>query len=277
MLRFLEKPEIEDAQKEGYMCEHVLLLYSTVAYQTALYNDNFPVFIGRYDQADVILFGLKDRDEDRLGCVRDLAKTHVKFLNVATPEPLNILPNTELKLPAWISRMDYHIDVNQFDLNLKGRKYKSIRYRVSRAEKSGYRVKIGRDLTSSHVYLLAKHMTRHKYDAWEYEEMLSLERFFKEHNHGLMIEVYQEDKLLGFDVIDFLENKRIMVAPLGIYLKAPGVADFLMYEELKYAKENCYEWLDVGSDCGEPKLRQFKEKWFAKPKYRILYLSVKLN
>jgi hypothetical protein len=136
---------------------------------------------------------------------------------------------------------------------------------------------MGRDLTPSHIHLLARHMTRHKYDAWEYEEMLSLERFFKKQNHGLMIEAYKDDKLIGFDVIDFFENRRIMVVPLGIYLKVPGISDFLMYEELKYAKENDYEWLDIGSDCGAPKLRQFKEKWFATPKYRILYLSAKIT
>jgi len=33
--------EIENAQREGYMCEHLLCLYSTAAYQTALYDDNF--------------------------------------------------------------------------------------------------------------------------------------------------------------------------------------------------------------------------------------------
>lgn len=277
MLRFLERSEIEDAQKDGYMFEHVLCLYSAVAYKTALYNDNFPVFIGQYDEADVILFGLRDRDEDKLACVRDLAKMPVKFLNVMTSEPLNIFPNMELKHSEWLSCMDYHVDVNQFDLNLKGRKYRSIRYRVNRAERDGYRVKLGRELTSSHIHLLARHMTRHRYDTWEYEEMLSLERFFKEQNHGLMIEAYKDDRLLGFDVIDFFENKRIVVVPLGICLEAPGIADFLMYEELKYAKENGYEWLDIGSDCGEPKLRQFKEKWFAKPKYRISYLSMKIT
>lgn len=272
MLRLLKKNEIEDAQKEGCMCEHLLCFYSTVAYQTALYNDNFPVFISQYDEADVILFGLRDRDEDKLGCVRKLAEMPIKILNIVTPEPLNALPNMELKNPVE----DYHIDVSQFDLNLKGVEYKSIRYRVRQAEKSGYRTKIGRELTPSHIYLLSRHMTHHKYDAWDFEEMLSLERFFREHDRGSMIEAYQGDKLLGFDVIDFLENNRVMVVPLGIYLKAPGLTDFLMYEDLKYAKENGYEWLDIGSACGEPKLRQFKEKWFAKPKYRIFWQIMKI-
>ena len=38
-----------------------------------------------------------------------------------------------------------------------------------------------------------------------------------------------------------------MVVPLGIYLQVPGVSEILMYEELKYSKENGYEWLDIGS------------------------------
>ena len=255
-LRFLKKSEIEDAQKEGYVCEHLLCFYSTVAYRTALYDDDFPVFISRYDEADVILFGLKDIYGDKLDCLRDLVKMPIKILNIVTPEPVSALHNTEVKYSVW----DYHIDVRQFDLYLKGRKYKSICYRVKHEEKSGYYTKISRSITPSHIYLLSRHMTHHNLYAWDFEEMLSLERFFRKHPSGLMIELYQDDKLLGFDIIDFLENNRIMVVPLGIYLEAPGVADFLMYEDLKYAKENNYVELDIGPDCGEPKLRQFKDK-----------------
>ncbi|UCH02566.1 MAG: hypothetical protein JSV20_01910 [Candidatus Bathyarchaeota archaeon] len=273
MLKALNKDEIEVAQSEGYMCEHLLCLYSTVAYKTELYNDTFPVFSSKYDEADVVLFGLKQDDEDRLGCVKYLSKKKpIKTLNIISPEPLNSLPNTELKYTV----LDYHINVNQFDINMKGKKYKSIRYRINQAKKNDYTVKLGRNFSPSHIYLLSRHMTRRKYDAWDFEEMLSLERFLREHNHGMMMEVYKDDKLIGFDVIDFFENRKIMIVPLGIYLKISGLSDLLMYENLKYAKENGYIWLDVGSACGEPKLRRFKEKWFAKPTYKICVQSMKI-
>ncbi len=175
MLRYLEKNENEDVQMRGYMCEHLICLYSTVADKTALYDDNFPVFISRYGEADVILFGLTKRDGDKLACIRDLSHMPFKTLNIVSPEPLTVLPNTELKY----SVLDYHINVNHFDLDLKGSKYKRIRYRVRQAQRSGYHTKLSRDFTPSHIYVLSRHMTHHKYDAWDFEELLSLERFFR--------------------------------------------------------------------------------------------------
>ena len=44
MLRFLTDEEKEEAQKRGYMCEHLLCLYSMIADRTALYDQHFPVF-----------------------------------------------------------------------------------------------------------------------------------------------------------------------------------------------------------------------------------------
>lgn len=272
MLKALNKYEIEAAQREGYMCEHLLCLYSTVAYKTELFNDNYPVFTSKYEEADVVLFGLKKDQEDRLKCVQYLSKMPIKTLNIITPELLNNLPNTTLTY----SVLDYHINVNQFDIDLKGKKYKSIRYRINQANKNGYYAKLSKNFGSSHIYILSRHMTRRKYDAWDFEEMLSLERFLREHNPGMMMEVYKGDKLIGFDVIDFFENNKIMIVPLGIYLKIPGLSDFLMYENIKYAKENGYKWLDVGSACGEPKLRRFKEKWFAQPTYKIFVQNMKI-
>ena len=61
MLRILNSREKEDLQRKGYMCEHLLCFYSMVSNQTALYNNNFPVFLNPFGEADVILFGLEDR------------------------------------------------------------------------------------------------------------------------------------------------------------------------------------------------------------------------
>jgi len=112
-------------------------------------------------------------------------------------------------------------------------------------------------------------MTRHTLDVWDYEELLSLERYFREHDHGLMMEVYQDDKLIGFDFIDFFDDNQIMVVPLGIYLESYRLSDFMMYQNLKFAKEKGYTWLDIGTVCGSEGLRHFKEKWFAEPKFKL--------
>lgn len=271
LLRFLENWEKEVEQKRGYMCEHLLCLYSSAGYRTALYGDTYPVFINKYGEADVILFGLRESNVNKLKCIKDLLNTPLETLNIVSPEPFNAFESVGMKR----FELDFHINVNHFDINLGGGEYKQIRYRVNRAERSGYDVRISREFTADHIYVLSRHMTRNSYSVWDYEELLSLERFFREHDHGFMMEIYSDDKLIGFDVIDFFEANEIMVVPLGIYLQVPGLADLMMYENLKYAKRNGYQWLDIGSDCGKESLRVFKEKWFATPKYKIHVQTVK--
>jgi len=77
--------------------------------------------------------------------------------------------------------------------------------------------------------------------------------------------------------IDFFEDNRIMVVPLGIYLQNPLVSDFMMYENLKFAKDKGYKWLSVGPACGLAGLRRFKEKWFAKPKFKVYVQEMNLE
>ena len=92
-----------------------------------------------------------------------------------------------------------------------------------------------------------------------------------------MMEVYQNNLLVGFDVIDFFDDNNIMVIPLGIYLNIPLITDFLMYENLKFAKDNGYDLLDIGLTCGSVGLKNFKEKWFAKPKFKIYIQSLNIK
>jgi hypothetical protein len=84
-----------------------------------------------------------------------------------------------------------------------------------------------------------------------------------------MMEAYQNEKLVGFDVLDFFDVNKILAVPLGIYLDSHLVSDFLMYENLKYARDRGYVWLDVGPTCGSVGVKRFKEKWHAKPKFQI--------
>jgi hypothetical protein len=152
---------------------------------------------------------------------------------------------------------------------LKGSKYKHISFALKKTEKMNYEMKLSREFTSKHIYILSRHLLRHRLDVWDYEELLSLERFFREHDHGLMMEVYRGNRLLGFDVVDFFEDNQIMVVPLGIYLQSPLVSDFMMYENLKFARDKGYRWVSVGPACGREGLRRFKEKWFAEPKFKL--------
>ncbi len=265
MLKILNKHEKEDAQKRGYMCEHLLCLYSMVSDRTALYNDTFPVFFNSFGESDVILFGLAKTGEDRLTCVRELMNLPIHTLNIISPTALTGVPNVRTLYVDW----DFHINVNEFDLELKGRRYKRLRYRIQQAEKKGYHTRLTRTFTSKHTYILSRHMARHKLNVWDYEELLSLDRFFREHEHGLIMEAYQNEQLVGFDVIDFFDTNKIVAVPLGIYLDTPLISDFLMYENLHYARDNGYLWLDIGLTCGCIGVKHFKEKWQAKPKFQI--------
>jgi hypothetical protein len=275
VLRVLSKSEKEEIQSSGYMCEHLLCLYSMVSDKIALYNNDFPVFTDGYGEADVVLFGLgkKGNEKEKYECVRELAKMPIQVLNIISPLSFQGLLNVKTRYVDW----DFHIDVSQFDFDLKGRNYKNIRYLTKKAEKMGYHMKLTRNFTPKHTYVLSRHMAHQTLDIWDYEELLSLDRFFREHDHGFIMEAYLGDRLLGFDIVDFFENNRIMVVPLGIYLNAPLVSDFLMYENLKFARDKEYEWLDVGPTCQSKGLKLFKEKWFGKPKFKIYVQSLEIG
>ncbi len=265
MLKILTKKDKELLQRRGYIYEHLLCLYSVVSDTTALYEGAFPVFLNNYGEADVVLFSLGSEKTNRLKCVQNLIQLNISKLNIVSPKAFVGLPGLRTRYADW----DFHINVNEFDLDLRGSKYRNIRYTLRKVEGMNYSTKLDRKFTSQHTYILSRHLVRHKLQAWDYEELLSLDRFFREHDHGVMMEVYKNDILVGFDVIDFFEDNRIMVVPLGIYLQNPFVSDFMMYENIKFAKNEGYEWLSVGPTCGLAGLRRFKEKWLAKPKFKL--------
>ncbi|MFH0748484.1 MAG: hypothetical protein V1915_00970 [Candidatus Bathyarchaeota archaeon] len=266
----LKDEEKERMQKQGYMSEHLLCFYSMTSDRTALYHGNFPVYFNGHGGADVILFGLTDMEEDGLTCILHLLQGSVTELNIVSPRPLTGIAG----IANLYADLDYHINLDLFDLEMRGNNYKDVRYSVHRANKMNYQTRISREFTRKHTYILSRHMANHQLDAWDYEELLSLERFFKEHNHGFMMEVYREEELVGFDVIDFFENNKIMVVPLGIYLDSASLADFLMYENIKYAKSRGCKWLDIGLACRNPGIQDFKEKWFAEPKYQLFVQTI---
>ena len=98
MFRILSKKEQEDAQRRGYMCEHLLCLYSIVANQTVLFNNEFPVFISGFGEADVVLFGFGGNEiKDKLKCVRELAELPINTINFISPTTFHELPNVRTK------------------------------------------------------------------------------------------------------------------------------------------------------------------------------------
>lgn len=271
-IQYLINEEKEQLQKRGYMCEHLLSFYSMTSDKTALFDGNFPVYFGSHGEADVILFGLRDEKADRSTCVQELLKLPIKELNIISPKALAGFPDIETRYVDW----DYHINLNRFDLNLRGKEYKSIRYSAHRADNMGYHIKFGHKLTKSHIYILSRHMIRHTLNIWDFEELLSLDQFLRGEKHGFLMEAYRDDELVGFDLIDFFEDTKIMVIPLGIYLEeAPSLPDFLMHENIKYAKEKGYKWLDIGLACMNTGLQSFKEKWLAEPKYQLFVQRIK--
>lgn len=247
------------------MCEHLLCLYSMVSQNTYLYNNTFPVFLNSFGDADVVLFGLGEPEGDRVTCVQELTTLPIHTLNIVAPNAVEGFPNMRTRYFDW----DFHIDVDRFDLDLKGRAYKTLRHRLRQVERLGYHTRLTNHFTSNHTYILARHLARHKLDVWDYEELLSLERFFREHNHGVLMEAYQDETLVGFDVIDFFEDTGIMVIPIGVYLDVPLISHFMMLENLKFAKDKGYTWVDVGPACGVDGLKRFKESWFAQPKFKF--------
>jgi len=189
--------EKEEIQKRGYMCEHLLSFYSMTSDKAALYDGNFPVYFGNHGEADAILFGLRDENADRSTCVQELLKLPIKELNTISPEALTDFSDIETRYVDW----DYHINLDRFDLSMKGKEYKSIRYSTHRADDMRYRINFGHELTRSHIYVLSRHMASHTLNIWDFEELLSLEQFLREERHGFLMEAYQGDELVGSDVI----------------------------------------------------------------------------
>ena len=122
MLRFITQQEKEELQRQGYMCEHLLCLYSMISARTALLNNNFPVFFNSFREADVVLFGFGDKNGEKFDDIKELRELPLDRVNVITPKPL-MGEGVITKSCDW----DFHINVDTFDLDLNGRVYKNLR------------------------------------------------------------------------------------------------------------------------------------------------------
>ena len=271
-LKRLSNEDVIKSQQLGQFDEHLATLCSTAYGEPYLYQNRYLLY---YDSASktvsVTLFELrKERgsDKERMSCFKDLT-TYFK--------PSKVIVTSPSKLPSDIDDYscekvyedrDYQISLEQFDEKLVGGSYKSLRYRVNHAKRCGYCLAIGKMLTPAHINIMAHHLARSKnYELWDYSLYLGLGEYVSKFASPRLFNVSSKGLLIGFDVVDALSD--VMTVPLGFYLDYPSIADFLIYEEILYAKKQGFKWLDIGWACNVSGLEEFKTKWKAVPRFQV--------
>lgn len=215
------------------------------------------------------LFGLDDGE----GTIEDMSECFEASVKLFQPN--EVVTTSPTRLPSDLGGLhcetvyedkDYQINLRRFDEKLSGGTYKPLRYRVRNAEKRGYSLVVGKKFTVAHSRIVALHMTKMVYAAWDYQLYLRLGDYFRRFSSPRLFNVFLDDTLIGFDVTDSLSDT--MAIPLGFYSDYPSLADFILYQEILYGKEQGFEWLDVGWAC-DAGLETFKKKWTAVPRFNI--------
>ncbi len=271
-LKPLIPSQVANCQKRGYFDEHLAALYSTAYGEPYLYEDKYLLY---HDHSSRLLWlTLFELDPSRDNTCSDAAKCFKNLTEFFHPE--KVVTTSPLPLPTEVNAFksdmayedkDYQIDLRRFDENLNGGRYKQLRYRVRNAEKRGYTFIVGRDFTVAHSRIVALHMTKASYAPWDYQLYLRLGDYLKNCSSALLFNVFCDDALIGFDVVDFLSDT--MSVPLGFYLDYPSLADFLLHREVQYAKAQGNRWLDIGWACNNKGLETFKKKWTAVPRFSV--------
>ncbi|MGQ9460964.1 MAG: phosphatidylglycerol lysyltransferase domain-containing protein [Candidatus Bathyarchaeaceae archaeon] len=267
VLKRLTRNKLVLYQRLGHFDEHLASFYSLAFGEPYIYKDTYLLYYDRFSK--ILYFTLFELNghEDKLQCIETAAKLF---------EPEEIVTDSPEKLQPDIGDFhctnihfdrDYQIYLPNFDETLKGNTYKDLRYRVHNAIKRGYSLEIGRKMTPAHYHLVACHETARKCDLWDNQLYLSIRDYLKHFSSPLLFNVLSNGVLIGFDVVDFL-NDTTMTIPLGFYLDYPSLADFILFKEIVYAKERGYTWLDLGWACNSG-VESFKRKWMAEPKFEI--------
>jgi len=267
----LTQNDILCCQKRGYFDEHLVTLYS------AAYGDPY-IFQNKYLLYDdsmskiiwLTLFGLdqaEDASVDATECFEASVKNFQPYKVVTTSPTRLPLSLDDFHCQTVYEDKDFQINLQQFDEKLTGGAYKHLRYRANNAQKRGYTLTVGKELTVAHSRILALHLTKKSYAPWDYQLYLRLGEYFEKFSSPRLFNVFSGDTLIGFDVIDFLAN--VMVTPLGFYLDYPSLADFLLYQEILHGKKQGFEWLDIGWACNNPGLEAFKKKWKAISRFTV--------
>jgi len=256
-------------QQRGYFDDHLITLNSQVYGDPYIYADTYLVY---HDPVSkmlwLTLFELNGSENhpDRLECLKaSLIEFEPRKIRVASPEKLEPTIGEYYCENAFSDR-DYQIKLAEFDENLRGGSYECLRYRVNNAIKRGYTLSLGKEITPAHSYVMAYHVSKRDYNLWDYQLFLRLHNYVGKSTTAKLFNAFLGDVLIGFDVVDFLDNT--MATPLGFYLDYPSLADFVMYKEIEYAKEQKFEWLDIGWACS-PGLEEFKKKWKGIPRFNI--------
>jgi hypothetical protein len=270
-LKRLTRNDVVHCQKRGYFDEHLATLYSVAYGEPYIYQNKYLLY---HDHMSKIvwltLFGL-DNVEDTSVSTTECFKALVKALKpnkVETTSPTRLPSNLDdFHCETVYEDKDYQINLQQFDEKLNGGSYKHLRYRVNNAEKLGYTLAVGKELTVAHSHIIALHLTKKSYAPWDYQLYLRLSEYLKRFSSPKLFNVFSSDMLVGFDVVDFLANT--MAAPLGFYLDYPSLADFLLYQEILHGKRHGFKWLDIGWACNNPGLEVFKQKWKAISRFSV--------
>lgn len=264
--RHLKKSALIHYQSFGKFDEHLVSFYSLAYGKPYIYKDTYFAYYDKYSKILHLSFFELHKKENKVSCVQEATK-HFR------PERLVITAPHEM--PQTIGRFrcvevsrdkDYQIFVPDFDITLKGGKLKDIRYRVRNAEKRGYDLKISKKMTPAHFHIIAQHEYSKRLNLYDRQLYFAIWDYLRKFKTPVLFNVFSGDTLLGFDLIDFLGDT--MTVPLGFYTGAPSISDFIMFNEIKYAKQKGFIWLDLGWACNMG-IEEFKRKWTANPRFHI--------
>jgi hypothetical protein len=256
-------------QERGCFDEHLIALNAQAFGTPYIYQNAYLVYHDPLSKTLwLTLFELSDSKlpVSKYDCV-DAAIAGFKPKKIKLSSPEKLKPNIgDYQCEATFFDKDYQIKLREFDENLRGGDYQSLRSRVNNAVKRGYRFSVSNEITPAHSCLIASHISKREYQLWDLQLFLRLQNFVEKSKTAKLLNVFLDDVLVGFDVADSMG--KIMAVPLGFYLDYPSLTDFMMFKEINYAKEQKYEWLDIGWACSLG-VEEFKMKWKGIPKYTI--------
>jgi len=253
-------------QRLGRFDEHLVNFYSVAFGDPYIYDETYLLYYDRFSKIlHLSLFELNGREE-KLQCVETAKKLfRPERMVITSPERLQADIGDFRCVNEDFDR-DYQIYLPKFNEKMEGNAYKHLRYRVHNAIKRGYYLEIGRRMTPAHCHIVACHEMEKKCDLWDSQLYLGIRDYLKHFASPLLFNVFSDKMLIGFDVVDFLNDT--MTIPLGFYLDYPSLADFILFKEIVYAKEKGYMWLDLGWACNSG-VELFKRKWMAEPRFEI--------
>lgn len=263
----LSQEDILSCQRRGYFDEHLVAFYASAYGAPYLYKDTYLLY---HDELSgtlwITLFGLLSKEEDRICCLQ---------ASIEQFNPQKVIVTSPEKLPMYLGGYhcetvffdkDYQINLLEFDDGLRGGAYKGLRYRVNNARKRGYTSNLGKAVTPAHAHLMALHLTKRSYALWDYQLFMKIDEYVEKYSSPRVFNAFENAKLVGFDIVDALKD--VLAIPMGFCLDCPSLADFLIYQEILYAKSGGFKWLDIGWACN-PGLEEFKKKWMATPRFHV--------